>query len=156
MRESMTMTETSMNTKQAWRALSVASAMLLAACSGVDGLRSSNMIIPPDVVTVSKSLSVPMESIAAAAAVYMIVDPLAPNWQIEQSRVNDNRYRIAMRKKRFNTGGDGEVMPAFYRRAEQLVRDNGAVRYRIVEFNEGVDSGIIGQRVAQGVVELLR
>ena len=156
MRESMTMTETSMNTKQAWRALSVASAMLLAACSGVDGLRSSNMIIPPDVVTVSKSLSVPMESIAAAAAVYMIVDPLAPNWQIEQSRVNDNRYRIAMRKKRFNTGGDGEVMPAFYRRAEKLVRDNGAVRYRIVEFNEGVDSGIIGQRVAQGVVELLR
>jgi hypothetical protein len=138
------------------RVAAAALLMLLAGCSGVDGLRSSNMIIPPDVVTVSKSLSVPMESIAAAAAVYLIVDPLAPNWQIEQSKLNDNRYRIAMRKKRFNTGGDGEVMPAFNRRAEQLVRDHGAQRYRIIEFNEGVDSGIIGQRVAQGVVELLR
>jgi hypothetical protein len=146
-----------MNTKpRLSRVLAPTLWVLLAACSGVDGLRSSNMIIPPDVVTVSKSLSVPMESIAAAAAVYLIVDPLAPNWQIEQSKLKDNRYRIAMRKKRFNTGGDGEAMPAFYRRAEQLVRDNGAARYRIVEFNEGVDSGIIGQRVAQGVVELLR
>ena len=48
-------------------------------------------------------------------------------------------------------------MPAFYRRAEQLVAQNSATNYRIVEFSEGVDSGgVIAQRVAQGVIEIVR
>jgi hypothetical protein len=48
-------------------------------------------------------------------------------------------------------------MPAFNRRAEQLTRENGAARFRIIEFTEGVDSGMpIAQRVAQGVVEIVR
>ena len=130
---------------------------LLAGCSGIEGISSANTIIPPEVFTVSKSLSVPLESIAAGAVLFVIIDPLAPNWQIEERRLNDNRYRIAMRKKRFTTGGDGEAMPAFYRRAEQLMRENGAARYRVIEFTEGVDSGMpIAQRVAQGVVEIVR
>ena len=131
--------------------------VLLGGCSGVEGMRSNNTIIPPDVFTVSKSLSIPMESVAAGAALFLIIDPLAPNWQIEEMRLNDTRFRIAMRKKRFTTGGDGEAMPAFYRRAEQLMRDNGALKYRILEFTEGVDSAVpISQRVAQGVVEIVR
>ncbi len=130
---------------------------LLAGCSGIEGVPSSNMLIPPDLVTVSKSLSVPLESIAAGVALFVIIDPLAPNWQIEEMRLNDTRYRIAMRKKRFTTGGDGEALPAFYRRAEQLVRARGALSYRVVEFSEGVDSGVpIAQRIAQGVVEIVR
>jgi hypothetical protein len=130
---------------------------MLAGCTGMEGVRSSNMIIPPDAFPISRSLSIPLESAIAAAALYFIIDPLAPNWQIEELRLNDTRYRIAMRKKRFTSGGDGEVMPAFYRRAEQLVRDNAAASYRIVEFSEGVDSALpISQRVAQGVVEIVR
>ncbi len=131
--------------------------LLLTGCSGMEGVRSGSMLIPPDLLTVSKSLSVPMESVAAGAALFLIIDPLAPNWQIEEMRLNDTRYRIAMRKKRFTTGGDGEVMPAFNRRAEQLVRENRGAGYRIVEFSEGVDSAVpIAQRVAQGVVEIVR
>ena len=137
--------------------LGAALPMLVAGCTGMDGVRSSNMIIPPDAISLSRSLSLPLESIAAGAALYVIIDPLAPNWQIEEMRLNESRYRIAMRKKRFTTGGDGEAMPAFNRRAEQLVRDNGAAKYRIVEFSEGVDSAVpIAQRVAQGVVEIVR
>jgi len=123
-------------------------------CTGIDGLPSSNVLVPNETLNISKSLSLSFESIAAGAAIYLIVDPLAPNWQIEQSKLGEDRYRIALRKKRFNTGGDGEVMPAFYRRAEQLVRDNGAARYRVIEFTEAIDSGFVAQRVAQGVVEL--
>lgn len=129
----------------------------LAACSGIDGVPSSRTLISPDVVTVSRSLSVPLESIVAAAVVFVVIDPLAPNWQIEETRLNPERYRLALRKKRFSSGGDGEVMPAFYRRAEQLVAANGGANYRIVDFSEGVDSGgPVAQRVAQGVIEIVR
>jgi hypothetical protein len=126
-------------------------------CTGIDGVPSSNILIPPQTLNISKSLSVPFESLAAGALLFVVVDPLAPNWQIEQSRLDDARYRIALRKKRFTTGGDGEAMPAFNRRAEQIMRENGAARYRIIEFTEGVDSAMpIAQRVAQGVVEIVR
>lgn len=129
----------------------------LAGCSGIAGVSSSNTLIPPEVATFSRSLSVPFESIAAGAVLFLIIDPLAPNWQIEELRLNENRFRIALRKKRFTTGGDGEAMPAFYRRAEQLTREGGAAHYRVIEFTEGVDSAMpIAQRVAQGVVEIVR
>ena len=129
----------------------------LGACTGMPGISSQNQIIQPDAIPISRSLNIPLESAVAAAVVFAVIDPLAPNWAIEEMRLNDKRYRIAMRKKRFTTGGDGEAMPAFYRRAEQLVRDTGAASYRIVEFSEGVDSAVpISQRVAQGVVELVR
>jgi len=132
-------------------------ALMLAGCTGIEGLRSNNILIPPDAIPVTRSLTIPLESVAAAAVLFVIIDPLAPNWQIEESRINEHRYSIAMRKKRFTTGGDGEVMPALRRRAEQLVRDSGAVQYRIIEFTEGVDSGVpIAQRVAQGVIEIVR
>jgi hypothetical protein len=134
-----------------------AALLLLAGCTGIEGVSGRNLIIPPDALPLTRSLTIPVESIAAAAVLYVVIDPLAPNWQIEQMQLSDSQYRIALRKKRFTTGGDGEAMPAFYRRAEQLVRDRGGARYRIVEFSEGVDSAVpIAQRVAQGVVEILR
>lgn len=109
------------------------------------------MIIPNDAFSISRSLSVPLESVAAGALLYVIVDPLAPNWQIEETRLDAGRYLIALKKKRFTTGGDGEAAQVFYRRAAQLVREQGAGRYRVVEFTEGVESNVlIAQRVAQG------
>ena len=115
------------------------------------------MIIPNDAFSISRSLSVPLESVAAGALLYVIVDPLAPNWQIEETRLDAGRYLIALKKKRFTTGGDGEAAQVFYRRAAQLVREQGAGRYRVVEFTEGVESNVlIAQRVAQGIVEVVR
>ena len=43
-------------------------------------------IIPNKSIVVSKSLSIPAEALALGAAIYFVVDPLSPNWQIEEAR----------------------------------------------------------------------
>lgn len=112
-------------------------------------------IIPNESIVLSKSLSIPAEALALGAAIYFVVDPLSPNWQIEEARLGDNRFRISLRKKRFVTGGDGEATQIFYRRAEQIVRENGYAGYTVLEFGEGVESTVpIAQRVAQGVIQV--
>lgn len=112
-------------------------------------------IVPNESIVLSKSLSIPAEALALGAAVYLVVDPLSPNWRIEEARIGDNRFRIALRKKRFVTGGDGEAAQIFYRRAEQIVRENGYAGYTVLEFGEGVESTVpIAQRVAQGVIQV--
>jgi len=132
-------------------------AVASAACSGIPNQTSSNVLIPPETLNISPSVMIPAEGIAAGVIVYLIVDPLAPNWQIEQAQLEPNRYRVALKKKRFTTGGDGEAGQIFSRRAAQIARDNGADAYRIVEFTEGIESTVpLAQRVAQGVIEIVR
>lgn len=139
------------------RAFAISLALIAGGCSTIEGTSSKGLIIPNQTLNISSALQIPLESIAAGALLFVIIDPLAPNWHIEQMRTGENRYRIALRKKRFTTGGDGEVMPAFYRRAEQIAFELGSRHYRIVEFTEGIDSAVpIAQRVAQGVVEIIR
>jgi len=112
-------------------------------------------LIPNESIVLSKSLTIPAEALALGAAIYFVVDPLSPNWQIEEARMGDNRFRISLRKKRFVTGGDGEAAQIFYRRAEQIVRENGYVGYTVLEFGEGVESTVpIAQRVARGVIQV--
>lgn len=116
----------------------------LAACGGIatNGAPGTNR-------------TVAAEALALGAAIYYVVDPLSPNWQIEEARMGDNRFRISLRKKRFATGGDGEATQLFYRRAEQIVRENGYAGYTVLEFGEGVESTVpIAQRVAQGVIHV--
>lgn len=138
--------------------LALAITMLCAGgCTTLESQGTGSTLIPNQALNVSNSLRIPLESVAAAALIYVVIDPLAPNWHIEQVRLGESRYRIAMRKKRFTTGGDGEALPAFYRRAAQIADERGAPRYRVLEYTEGVDSAVpIAQRVAQGVVEVMR
>lgn len=139
------------------RWLAPAFAVLAAACSEMPGMSSSNLLIPNETLNISKSLSIPLEGIALGVVLYLIVDPLAPNWKIEQATLDANRFLISLKKKRFTTGGDGEAGQIFNRRAAQIARDNGAGNYRIVEYTEGIESNVpIAQRVAQGVVEIVR
>ncbi|MEQ1772169.1 MAG: hypothetical protein ABL891_00165 [Burkholderiales bacterium] len=132
-------------------------ALIAGGCSTIEGSSSKGVLIPSQTINVTNALHIPLESIAAGALLFVIIDPLAPNWHIEQMRVGESRFRISMRKKRFTTGGDGEVMPAFHRRAEQIAIELGSRHYRVVEFTEGIDSVVpIAQRVAQGIVEIVR
>jgi len=132
-------------------------ALFAAGCSTIENTASKSVLIPNQSLNISNSLSLSLETMAAGALLFVVIDPLAPNWHIEQTRLGENRFRIAMRKKRFTTGGDGEAMPAFNRRAEQLALELGSRNYRIVEFTEGVDSEVlVARRVAQGVVEIIR
>jgi hypothetical protein len=134
------------------RAAIVGVAVLCAACSKP---------LTPDetvMVTASENYSPAQAPGASApiAAAYYDVDPIAPNWEIVEGRLADNRYRIAMRKKRWTTGGDGEAIELLHRRAERLAQAQGYRDYRILSWTEGVQSDMpIAQRWARGEVELV-
>ena len=73
-------------------------------------------LIPNKALQISQSVSLTMENIALIAIIDWAVDPLAPNWQLAQAPLGEDRVRISLRKKRFTTGGDGEAAQLFARR----------------------------------------
>lgn len=92
-----------------------------------------------------------------AAAVYLIYDPLAPNWEIEESRLSDDTYRFSLKMKRFHTGGAGESLQILKRRASQLQHEYGHATYQIVEYTEGIDSQTLGaRRVAEATIRFAK
>ncbi|HOI52806.1 hypothetical protein ACLIIZ_06200 [Azonexus caeni] len=96
-------------------------------------------------------------ALAAAAAVYLIYDPLAPNWEIEEAKLADDSYRLSMKMKRFHTGGSGEALQVLKRRAQQLQEKNGFAAYQIASYSEGIESQTpIAQRVAEGTIRLVK
>ncbi len=114
-------------------------------------------LIPNQTLQLTRSIGLSAENLALGAALYWAVDPLAPNWQLEQAPLGADRVRIALRKKRFTSGGDGEAAQVFARRAEQVARDGGYAGYTVMEYTEGIESTLpVAQRVAQGVVRLNR
>lgn len=126
--------------------------VVVGGCKSIDG--TSPALIPNKALVVSRSLSIPMDTLALAAAVVVVVDPLAPNWHIEEQFLGEGRYAFALTKKRFTTGGDGEAMPVLRRRLDQLVRQRGHAGYAIVAYTESIDSKVpVAQRVAQATVQ---
>jgi hypothetical protein len=114
-------------------------------------------LIPNQTLQLTRSIGLSAENMVLGAALYWAVDPLAPNWQLEQVPLGADRVRIALRKKRFTSGGDGEAAQVFARRAEQVARDGGYAGYTVMEYTEGIESTLpVAQRVAQGVVRLNR
>ena len=117
-----------------------------------DGVRT---FVPNRTVNVAPSVQIPLEGVLLGAAVFWYVDPLAPNWQVAEARLADDRYRISLRMKPVTAGGEGEADAVFRRRAEQLARDRGRGEYVILEFSSGIESTLpFAQRVASGVVLL--
>lgn len=92
----------------------------------------------------------------AAAVIYLIVDPMAPNWRIEEHHLADDRFYLSLRQKRFTEGGAGEARQVFQRRAAQLAALHGFAGYEIVRYNEGVESAFPNaERVAEGTIALV-
>jgi len=135
-------------------------ALALAAAAGCTTTGSSetpSYLIPNKTLNISPSVTPTVEGLVAGAIVLIVLDPLSPNWQIEQTQLAPHLFQLALTKKRFTTGGDGEAWQLLQRRAAQIARDNGAVDYRVVEYSEGVESQtLIARRVARGVVEIAR
>ena len=105
----------------------------------------------------SQSLSSAATGVLVAAAIYVVYDPLAPNWEIEESRLNDDTYRFSMKMKRYHTGGAGESIQILKRRASQIQYEQGFENYHILEYTEGIDSHTLGaRRVAQGTIKLVQ
>ena len=132
---------------------------MLCGCSSTSGGGSS--LIPNKVIQLTANTSVSLSTLAAGAliigAVHLYYDPLAPNWEIEESRLNEDTYRFSLKMKRYHTGGAGESMQALKRRASQIQYEQGFGGYQILEYTEGIDSQTIGaRRMAEGVIKLVQ
>jgi hypothetical protein len=130
----------------------LALALLAAGCASTDG--PSPVLIPNKELSISRSLAIPAEGVVLGVIAYLVIDPLAPNWRIEQYDMGEKRYAFALKKKRFTTGGDGEAAQVFRRRIAELAREQGYLSYEVLEFTGGIESNVpIAQRVSHGVVQ---
>jgi hypothetical protein len=137
--------------------------LALTACgsSAVRTIPSSGSLIPDYTLKMSPTISIALEKIvywgALAGVAYMVLDPLSPNWEIEEAPLGENHIHFSLRMKRYYAGGAGEAQALFHRRAKELMRLNGFDDYQVVEYQESLDSSVIGsQRTATGVVKLTR
>jgi len=93
---------------------------------------------------------------ANTALLYVIYDPLAPNWTIKERALNGDTYFLSLRAKSFRTGGDGEAIQIVKRRALQLQREKGYAGYRILDYSEGIESSTpLTHRVSEGTIQLV-
>lgn len=101
-------------------------------------------------------MAVPTLSSSNALVLYLIFDPLAPNWTIKERALNQDTYYFALSAKSFRTGGDGESMQIIKRRALQLQREKGYNSYRILDYSEGIESSTpLTHRVSEGTIQLV-
>ena len=117
--------------------------------------------IPETTFHLSPSTSIALEKIVGwglyLGVAYLILDPLAPNWEIEAAPLGDHHVHFSLKMKRFYNGGAGEARQLFHRRARELVRLNGYDAYQVLEYSESLESSLLGsQRKAEGVVLLTR
>ena len=134
---------------------------VVVAVSGCSSTSATAPLIPAKSIYLTASTSVSYATLATAAvvaaAILIVYDPLAPNWEIEESRLNEDTYRFSMKMKRYHTGGAGESIQILKRRASQLQYEQRFAGYQILEYTEGIDSQTIGaRRVADGTIKLVQ
>jgi len=133
---------------------SLIAAVCLAGCG-------TSPLIPNETIQLTAKTGISLSSLATVAvvgaAIYLVYDPLAPNWEIEESRLSPDVYRFSLKMKRYHTGGAGESIQILKRRASQLQYENGFASYQILEYTEGIDSQTIGaRRMAEGTIRLVQ
>ncbi len=117
------------------------------------GAVAGALLLSDTVTLFGHSLFTPSE----AALFYIIYDPLAPNWRIQERVLNEDTYYLSLRAKSFRTGGDGEAIRVFKRRALMLQREKGYTDYRILDYTEGIESSTpLTHRVSEGTIRLVR
>lgn len=122
---------------------------------------TSSGLIPADkAVVISQGTSIALDKLVYwgvyAGAAYLILDPLTPNWQIEEARLDPQLVHYSLKMKRYYVGGAGEAWQVFERRAKALVRSGDFASYEVVEYSEGLESSVLGsQRTAEGVIRLI-
>ncbi|WP_026224345.1 hypothetical protein [Methyloversatilis thermotolerans] len=144
---------------KAGTSLMLIAAGTLAACSSLDRtLPSSGSVIPDTRLKLTPGYTTSVEKLiyfaGAAYLAYIVLDPMAPNWSIEEAQLSDDTYYLGLKKMRTRAGGEGEARMVFRRRAEQLARAGGYAGYDIVSYNEGIQSELVAQRVGEGVIQL--
>lgn len=118
-------------------------------------------VVPDGVIQLTPHNAYSLETLVVGAAaiglIYVVYDPLAPNWKIEEKALKADTYYLSMQAKSFRTGGDGESMMILKRRAMKLQRENGYTSYRILDYSEGVESSTpFTHRFSEGTIQLVR
>ncbi|MDD5247940.1 MAG: hypothetical protein PHY45_03090 [Rhodocyclaceae bacterium] len=124
-------------------------------------LPAKGSVVPATTFNLTPSLSIPLEKMvfwgAYAGAAYLILDPWAPNWDIEEAKFPGDHYKMSLHMKRYYAGGAGEAREVFHRRARELVQAGGYDGYEVIEYSEGLESSVLGsRRVAEGVIALTK
>ena len=137
--------------------------LLATACGSTQtkSIPSSGSLLPNATVQIGPTIAYSVEQIAvagaAAAVLYVVYDPLAPNWNIEERPLTEDIYLLSLRAKSFRVGGDGEAIQIVKRRALQLQREKGYSAYRILDYSEGIESATpLTYRVSEGTIQLVR
>jgi hypothetical protein len=134
--------------------------MLLSACAS--GPNSETFTSDSGLAkSVVNAMSYPLDKTvywgAWAATAYLILDPLAPNWEIQEARFPENHVHFQLAMKRYYAGGAGEARVVFHRRAKELMRAGGFASYEVVEYSEGMESSMLGaKRMAEGIVRFIK
>ncbi len=150
-------------------ALLAVAVTMLAGCSELpfpknahgDFPRTGGPIVGSGTINVTQTLAIPLDKLfywgVYASAAYLIIDPLAPNWEIEEARFPEERYQMSLHMKRVYAGGAGEARVVFHRRAGELMQAGGYDGYQVLEYSEGMESSALGaQRVAKGMIQLTK
>lgn len=120
--------------------------LILSACSTGDVPRQTSFV-PKGAVRVLPEYAVAYADLVqiglVMAAVYYVSDPSAPNWEIIETRLPDNRVFYRLNKQYFSVGGDGEARYILTQRAEALAREQGMAGFQIARYEEAVDSRIL-------------
>ncbi|KAB2969168.1 hypothetical protein [Zoogloea sp.] len=139
------------------RSLAALAATLLAGCSTIGEPPHDWLLLPTAAVAAVSNGYVTIPGLAAGVAVYAVLDPLAPNWSLQEARLGEERYRLVLRMKAVHSGGAGEAHQIFIRRAEQLAGQPGFAAYEVTRWQEGIESNRpFAQRVAYGDIRLVR
>ncbi len=154
---------TGMGWTRGWRPL-ILSAAIVSGCAStgeppaaIDSCRAAEAPVAGQSQQVTCGSSLSVAPLIEGTGIYRILDFLAPNWQMRHELLGGDHVRIALRRKGFSAGREGEAAQLFARRAAQLAREGSYAGYSIVEYSEGVEGGLpLAERVAQGVIRLLR
>lgn len=116
-------------------------------------------LIPNAILNIGPTTTYPLEKLVYwggyVGVAYLLLDPFAPNWEIQEARLPENHIHFQLAMKRYYAGGAGEARVVFHRRAKELVRAGGFASYDVVEYSEGMESSLFGaQRTVEGVVRL--
>ncbi|MDR0674341.1 MAG: hypothetical protein LBF93_11990 [Zoogloeaceae bacterium] len=101
---------------------------MLCACATVERVRESMHDaraageLTQDVVVAGLWYSLFLTGNPKLGIVYLMLDPLAPNWEIETTRTSEDVFRMQLTMKRYNSGGEGEAQYIFRHNARRLVQ----------------------------------
>ncbi len=150
--------------KSAKRGLVALAYLLLAGCSSMTPTNAKGNffkggLVPATNIALTPTYSVTLEKLlywgGVGAIAYYVMDPMSPNWEIQEAKFPDDHYMLSMKMKRYYTGGAGEARQVFNRRARELALNEGFSGYKILEYSESLDSNVIGsQRTSEGVIVL--